>query len=76
MDGFLARDPRVAAILNRPDEYFDRARARAWMAAGHDVVLDLARRESRRRNGAWRTAAGPAAADASDPATSSEDAHD
>jgi hypothetical protein len=76
MDGFLARDPRVAAILNRPDEYFDRARARAWMAAGHDVVLDLERRESRRRNGSWRGVAGPAAGDETGPGSSSEDAHD
>jgi hypothetical protein len=76
MDGFLARDPRVAAILNRPDEYFDRARARAWQAAVHDVVRDLERRESRRRNGAWRTAAGPAAGDETGPASSSEDPYD
>jgi hypothetical protein len=72
MDGNLARDPRVAAILNRPDEYFDRARSRAWLAAGHDVVSDLRRRESRRRNGSWRASAG----DETGPASSSEDAHD
>lgn len=51
MGGILARDPRVAAILTSPDDYFDRARARAWVAAGRDVVTDLSRREARRRNG-------------------------
>jgi hypothetical protein len=76
MDGILARDPRVAAILNRPDEYFDRARARAWLAAGHDVVLDLSRRESRRRNGTWRAAPGAARGDETGPATHFDDAHD
>ena len=49
MDGVVARDPRVAAILTRPDDYFSRARARAWLAAGHDIRTDLKRRQSLRR---------------------------
>jgi hypothetical protein len=51
MDGVVARDPRVAAILTRPDDYFSRARARAWLAAGHDVRSDLRRRRLLRRGG-------------------------
>jgi hypothetical protein len=51
MGGILARDPRVVAILTSPDDYFDRARARAWVAAGRDVVTDLSRREARPRHG-------------------------
>jgi hypothetical protein len=47
----VARDPRVEAILNHPDDYFDRARYRAWMEAGRDVLSELDRRQSRRRNG-------------------------
>lgn len=50
MDGVIARDPRVAAILTRPDDYFSRARTRAWLAAGHDVRSDLKRRKSQWRN--------------------------
>jgi len=49
MDGVVARDPRVAAILTRPDDYFDRARARAWVAAARDIRADLGRRQTRRR---------------------------
>ena len=51
MDGVVARDPRVAAILTRPDDYFARALVRAWLAAAHDVRSDLSRRESLRRGG-------------------------
>ncbi len=54
MDSILARDPRAAAILTSPDDYFAKARARAWMAAGRDVLDDLGRREARRRNGPAR----------------------
>lgn len=50
MDDVVASDPRVAAILTRPQDYFDRARARAWLAAGHDIRADVGRRESRRRD--------------------------
>lgn len=56
MDGVVARDPRVAQILSRPDDYFDQARARAWLAAGRDIVADLGRRESQERSGRRRTA--------------------
>ena len=51
MEDVVARDPRVEAILNHPDDYFDRARWRAWVEAGRDVLSELDRRQSRRRNG-------------------------
>lgn len=57
MDGVLARDPRVAAILTRPDDYFQQARERAWLAAGHDIRADLGRRQSKRRDTGGRQAA-------------------
>jgi len=52
VDDVAARDPRVEAILTRPDDYFDRARSRAWAEAGRDVLTELDRRYARRRNGA------------------------
>lgn len=52
MDDLVARDPRVVEILSSPDDYFARARARAWLVAGYEVAWDLDRREFRRRNGA------------------------
>jgi len=63
MDGIVARDPRVWAILNTPDEYFATARRQAWLRAKEEVAADLARRAQQRRNesmfvDAWR-AAGP-----------------
>lgn len=51
MDEVVARDPRVEAILTRPDDYFDRARTRAWAEAGRDILGELDRRHSQRRNG-------------------------
>ena len=50
MDGIAAHDPRVAAILKTPDEYFARARRKAWQGAWEDVAADLARRAQRRQN--------------------------
>jgi hypothetical protein len=52
MDGLVARDARVLAILTAPDEYFTRARLEAWAKAGEDVEQDLARRAEERQNGA------------------------
>ena len=51
MDGIAAHDPRVAAILKTPDEYFARARRRAWLGAWEDIAADLARRAQQRENG-------------------------
>jgi hypothetical protein len=51
MDGIAAHDPRVAAILKTPDEYFARARRKAWLGAWEDVAADLARRAQQRQNG-------------------------
>ena len=51
MDGIAAHDPRVAAILKTPDEYFARARRKAWLEAWEDVAADLARRAQQRQNG-------------------------
>jgi hypothetical protein len=51
MDGIAAHDPRVAAILKTPDEYFARARRKAWLGAAEDVSADLARRAQQRQNG-------------------------
>ena len=51
MDGIAAHDPRVAAILKTPDEYFARARRKAWLGAREDVAADLARRAQQRQNG-------------------------
>jgi len=51
MDGIVAHDARVWAILKTPDEYFARARRQAWLRAREDVAADLARRAQRRRNG-------------------------
>jgi hypothetical protein len=51
MDGIAAHDPRVAAILKTPDEYFARARRKAWVGAWEDVAADLARRAQQRQNG-------------------------
>jgi hypothetical protein len=52
MDGIAARDARVFAILTAPDEYFTRARLKAWAKAREDVAQDLARRAEKRQNGA------------------------
>jgi hypothetical protein len=49
MDGIVAHDARVWAILKTPDEYFARARREAWLHAKQDVAADLARRAQRRR---------------------------
>lgn len=46
-------DPRIAAWLADPYRFFADARQRAWLEAGREVRLDLARRE-RRRNGRAR----------------------
>jgi hypothetical protein len=51
MDGIAAHDPRVAAILETPDEYFARARRKAWLGAWEDIAADLARRAQQRQNG-------------------------
>jgi hypothetical protein len=51
MDGIAAHDARVAAILKTPDEYFARARRKAWLRAWEDVAADLARRAQQRQNG-------------------------
>jgi hypothetical protein len=51
MDGIAAHDPRVAAILKTPDEYFARARRKAWLGAWEDIAADLARRAQQRQNG-------------------------
>jgi hypothetical protein len=51
MDGIVAHDERVWAILETPDEYFARARRQAWLRAREDIAADLARRAQRRRNG-------------------------
>lgn len=51
MNGMVARDPRVLAILTRPDDYFDNARRNAWQRAREDVAADLERRATLRRNG-------------------------
>ncbi len=51
MDGVAAHDPRVGAILRTPDEYFARARRKAWLGAWEDVEADLARRAQRRQDG-------------------------
>jgi hypothetical protein len=51
MDGVAAHDPRVGAILKTPDEYFARARRKAWLRAWEDVTADLARRAQHRQNG-------------------------
>ena len=51
MDGIVAHDARVWAILKTPDEYFARARRHAWLRAREDVAADLDRRAQRRRNG-------------------------
>ena len=50
MDGIVAHDARVWAILKTPDEYFARARREAWLHATQDVAADLARRAKRRRD--------------------------
>ena len=50
MDGVVAHDARVWAILKTPDEYFARARREAWLHAKEDVAADLARRALRRRD--------------------------
>jgi hypothetical protein len=52
VDDVVARDPRVEAILTRPDDYFARARSRAWAEAARDIRNELDRRHSSRRNGA------------------------
>jgi hypothetical protein len=52
MDGLVARDRRVLAILTTPDDYFARVRRQAWIGAGEDIALDLARRAKRRRGAA------------------------
>ncbi len=52
MDGLVARDPRVLAILTTPDDYFAWVRRRAWIGAGEDIASDLARRAERRRDAA------------------------
>ena len=44
MDGIVAHDARVWAILKTPDEYFAKARRKAWLHAKEDVAADLARR--------------------------------
>ncbi len=50
MDGIVAHDARVWAILKTPDEYFAKARREAWLRATQDVAADLARRAQRRRD--------------------------
>ena len=50
MDGIVAHDARVWAILKTPDEYFAKARRKAWLHAKQDVADDLARRAQRRRD--------------------------
>jgi len=50
MDGIVAHDPRVGAILKTPDEYFARARRKAWLEARKDIAADLARRAKRRQD--------------------------
>lgn len=50
MDGIAAHDPRVGAILKAPDEYFARARRKAWQKAREDIAADLARRAQRRQD--------------------------
>jgi hypothetical protein len=52
MNGLVARDPRVLAILTAPDDYFASVRRRAWIGAGEDIASDLARRARRRRDAA------------------------
>lgn len=51
MDGIVAKDPRVAAILTAPEAYFEDARRKAWREAQADIAFDLDRRARRRRNG-------------------------
>jgi len=51
MQNIVARDPRVLAILTRPDDYFTNARRTAWRKAREDVATDLERRARQRRNG-------------------------
>ena len=51
MDGVVARDPRIEAILTSPDDYFQRARSRAWAEAGKDILDELDRRYAWRHNG-------------------------
>ena len=50
MDGVTAHDPRVGAILKTPDEYFAKARRKAWLEARKDIAADLARRAKRRQD--------------------------
>ena len=51
MEDVVARDPRIEAILTHPDEYFRRARTRAWAEAGRDILAEMERRDSRRSDG-------------------------
>jgi hypothetical protein len=57
MDGVVAHDARVWAILKTPDEYFARARREAWLHATEDVAADLDRRAQRRRDGSFEESA-------------------
>jgi hypothetical protein len=59
MDGLVARDPRVLAILTTPDDYFARVRRQAWIGAGEDIAVDLARRAKHRRDSAREDDASP-----------------
>jgi len=59
MDGLVAKDPRVLAILTEPDAYFDDARRKAWREARVDIATDLDRRARRRGNEPYRNGAAP-----------------
>lgn len=50
----IARDPRIAAILNHPETYFAAARQQAWAQAHRDIEAELDHRARTRGNGAHR----------------------
>lgn len=58
MDGIAARDARVLEILTAPDEYFLKARRKAWAKARSDVQQDLARRAEARKSSGTPTRPG------------------
>jgi hypothetical protein len=66
LNGIVARDPRVLAILTAPDAYFDNARRKAWREAREDIATDLDRRARRRRNGLLGNGAFPSNDDTRD----------
>lgn len=61
MDGIVAKDPRVLAMLTEPEDYFDEARRKARREARVDIATDLVRRARRRRKGPDDGFGGPVA---------------